>query len=456
MLEGLEQEEGPDNPLGGRGLLAEEEPWGRTPQGRLYADFGLGCVAERSHSRDFLPLLSRKHLGARKGNTSLEPAITGLERALWAGCDSSARLPAQLRAMARIRTLTVAVAVALFVGAGSVFAATIVGTARNDTLRGTPKADKIYGKAGNDKLLGLRGNDLLVGGAGTDRLVCGAGRDTAWADVQDKVAKDCEVVKGLVKPKPSAPPALPGVYCGSTSQNLVICLDVSEGSPARLTLRVTVQTTCQPSSQLAFYFETLYVPIQNDRTFEATLNLAGYTATAEGSFSASRDSAQGSLTAHFAYDREGVHYECDSGAVSWAARTPPPPVAAQLGTFCGLTDQGFSLCFDVVGAPKTVANFSIFVKTTTCMPPATLGVSSTIPDAYAIRDDNTFTFVRTGTGTTAGGGTFTVTHTMQGAFDAAGTVATGTIAAHISYDTPSGTHYECDSQTFGWNAGLQR
>lgn len=103
----------------------------------------------------------------------------------------------------------------LALAAGSVWAATINGTARNDTLRGGARADKIYGKGGNDKLFGAGGNDVLVGGAGNDLLVggpgadtlrCGPGRDTATRDVRDKVSRDCEVVRGP-KPAPPAPPA---------------------------------------------------------------------------------------------------------------------------------------------------------------------------------------------------------------------------------------------------------
>ena len=101
--------------------------------------------------------------------------------------------------------------------ASSVWAATINGTARNDTLRGGARADKIDGKGGNDKLFGAGGNDVLVGGVGNDLLVggvgadtlrCGPGRDTATRDVRDTVARDCEVVRGP-KPVPPSPPPPP-------------------------------------------------------------------------------------------------------------------------------------------------------------------------------------------------------------------------------------------------------
>ena len=76
-------------------------------------------------------------------------------------------------------------------------------------LRGTAAADKLYGNGGNDKLYGLAGNDylnggpgndVLSGGPGADVLACGPGHDTALADAADKVAADCETVRGLPKP----------------------------------------------------------------------------------------------------------------------------------------------------------------------------------------------------------------------------------------------------------------
>lgn len=99
--------------------------------------------------------------------------------------------------------------------AGSAWAATIKGTSAGDTLRGGARADTIYGRGGNDRLFGAGGNDVLVGGPGNDVLVggsgsdilrCGGGSDTATRDVRDKVASDCEVVRG---PKPTTPPEPP-------------------------------------------------------------------------------------------------------------------------------------------------------------------------------------------------------------------------------------------------------
>jgi len=369
--------------------------------------------------------------------------------------------------VARIRILTVVVAGSL-IATGTVPASTIVGTARHDTLRGTPKSDKLYGKAGNDKLFGLGGNDvlvggaggdLLVGGAGADRLACGHGRDIARADARDKVAKDCEVVKGLVKPPPQPPPVTPGNYCGSTSQGMPICFEVvvGDGSAERIipSMRLAVQATCEPAAQFDRTFEIrTRARVRSDRTFTAPAVLSGFASTFEGEFDPSGTSAAGSLTVQFAEEEAGVRYACDSGVVSWNAKTPPPEGAAQVGTFCGFTAQGLALCFDVQGTPKTVTNLKLLVKTE-CTPPATYGVSSTIPTMYAIREDGGFSFRRSIFGTTPGGGSFTVNHTMDGAFDASGTTATGTLAAHVAYDASDGTHYDCDSGAFGWSARRQ-
>jgi hypothetical protein len=79
------------------------------------------------------------------------------------------------------------------------------GLGGNDRLYGGLGADRLLGGSGNDRLEGHKGRDLLDGGAGRDTIVardkavdtirCGAGRDVVTADRDDKVAKDCEVVR---------------------------------------------------------------------------------------------------------------------------------------------------------------------------------------------------------------------------------------------------------------------
>jgi hypothetical protein len=154
----------------------------------------------------------------------------------------------------RPRFLGVLVAISLLAFAGTIWAAVLPGGPGNDVLRGTSGADKLYGKGGKDKLLGRAGNDLLVGGPGndvltggrgTDRLMCGPGRDTANSDRSDRVAKDCESVKGIPKPPPPPPPPpspLPGqkidvggyslyIECAGSGSPTVI-LEAGGGAPS--------------------------------------------------------------------------------------------------------------------------------------------------------------------------------------------------------------------------------
>ncbi len=112
-----------------------------------------------------------------------------------------------------VRLPVVACLAALAV-AGIASAAAITGTEGRDRLLGTAGPDVVDGRAGDDVLLGLAGNDLLIGGdgrdlldggAGQDRLAahadqsrdsvrCGRGRDLVNAELQDRVAGDCELV----------------------------------------------------------------------------------------------------------------------------------------------------------------------------------------------------------------------------------------------------------------------
>jgi Ca2+-binding RTX toxin-like protein len=90
----------------------------------------------------------------------------------------------------------------------------IAGDAGPNNITGTRYDDEIDGKAGNDVIHSLTGNDqihgdigrdLLYAGPGNDTLSdtisavvnqfhCGAGHDTVFADSNDQVSADCEVV----------------------------------------------------------------------------------------------------------------------------------------------------------------------------------------------------------------------------------------------------------------------
>jgi Ca2+-binding RTX toxin-like protein len=86
-----------------------------------------------------------------------------------------------------------------------------------EIMLGTPFADRLFGTAAGSELRGDNGDDTLVGGAGddaihaayvettgldfgdfyasgTDTVRCGGGQDFAFADFDDLVGRDCEVV----------------------------------------------------------------------------------------------------------------------------------------------------------------------------------------------------------------------------------------------------------------------
>jgi Ca2+-binding RTX toxin-like protein len=75
-----------------------------------------------------------------------------------------------------------------------------------DRLVGGAGADRLFGERGKDKLVGGKGKDFLVGGkgkdkfkvkgGGADQVNCGKGKDVVIASAKDKVAANCERVKG--------------------------------------------------------------------------------------------------------------------------------------------------------------------------------------------------------------------------------------------------------------------
>ena len=88
------------------------------------------------------------------------------------------------------------------VGWGTTRCAATAATTVSTVARATTAC---FGNAGNDRLEGGKGRDILDGGTGKDTILardkaidtirCGAGKDIVTADRNDKVAKDCEVVR---------------------------------------------------------------------------------------------------------------------------------------------------------------------------------------------------------------------------------------------------------------------
>jgi hypothetical protein len=251
----------------------------------------------------------------------------------------------------------------LLIAAGTVWAATINGTPGNDTLRGGAAKDKLYGKGGNDRLYGRAGNDLLVGGSGhdvlvggpgndllvgglgADKLSCGSGRDTANAGVKDKVATDCEVVKGIPTnppPPPPSPPPLPpppqplprpqpGIYCGFTEQGPGLCVTTTADASAVMRLRTSSIVDCTPVSRWT-WTRTIFrvgAPILSDLSFSFSytgpLTSSSTDVTniqtsqfVKGVFRTD-GKAEGTLAiSTISFDYQGQHYDCGQSPVRWS------------------------------------------------------------------------------------------------------------------------------------------
>jgi TolB protein len=80
----------------------------------------------------------------------------------------------------------------------------VVGGNGSDEVRGGSGGDTILGGSGHDRLVGGPGKDGLLGASGddvllardrkSDNIVCGQGRDRVFADVDDRVSRDCEQI----------------------------------------------------------------------------------------------------------------------------------------------------------------------------------------------------------------------------------------------------------------------
>ena len=81
----------------------------------------------------------------------------------------------------------------------------VSGNSGNDRLFGGAGRDRVIGGSGRDRLSAGGGRNRLSGGGGNDRIGarndqvdrirCGAGNDRVTADLNDRVARDCELVR---------------------------------------------------------------------------------------------------------------------------------------------------------------------------------------------------------------------------------------------------------------------
>lgn len=130
-------------------------------------------------------------------------------------------------------------------------------------------------------------------------------------------------------PPPPLPTALPGTYCGSTTQSRGACLTLSPGG--RVTyLRFEARLDCVLPEQAQFEIELGFsgagVPLRSNLGFEVIGALEGDAAgeyVVRGTFD-STGRASGTLTLHRTSfdDQEGRIYTCKDMSVSWQAARP--------------------------------------------------------------------------------------------------------------------------------------
>src|SRR6266540_3434987 len=118
--------------------------------------------------------------------------------------------------------------------------------------------------------------------------------------------------------------------------------------------------------------------------------------------------------------------------------TPPPPPAAppaKAGHYCGFTNQGKSICFDVTGS--SAANFT---------------TTSDLDCGIGILEDIGLSFSGPlGSASDSPISNVTTSYSMTGKLDTAGN-ATGTLSvSRFSFDY-QGSHYDCAAAGYGWQA----
>lgn len=136
---------------------------------------------------------------------------------------------------------------------------------------------------------------------------------------------------------------------------------------------------------------------------------------------------------------------------------PPPPPAgpkAKAGHYCGFTNQGKSICFDVGADSTQVANF----ETTSDVTCGNVGILRDVTLSFGgsrpIQADLSFSFAYDGPLQTSSDSPVTnvsTSYSVSGKLDTDGN-ATGTLNLNrFSFDY-SGTHYDCAAAGYAWQA----
>jgi Calx-beta domain-containing protein/hemolysin type calcium-binding protein len=330
--------------------------------------------------------------------------------------------------------LALAAATVAAIVVASAAAGTIRGTPKSDTLRGSAKADKLYGNAGNDKLYGLAGNDylngglgndVLSGGPGADTLVCGPGRDSAIADGSDKIAADCETVKGVPKPTVSVEDF--SLAEGSSgSQPALFTVNLAKASPLRVTVAyATADGTATAGTDYTATSGTLvFAPGETSKSVDVPV--VGDTAVEpDETFTLTLSNP--------------VNATLGTATATGTIRNDDAATASP-GHYNGPISSSGNIDFDVSADGRTVTGMTLLFYIS-CDNGAAGLLSLTYNANAPIGPDLTFD----GSGS---GDDFTVV--LKGKFDNVANTAAGTLQVHLTYGSAS-----CDTGASTWTATRQ-
>ena len=413
--------------------------------------------------------------------------------------------------MKLIKRTSVVIATTLL-AAATTGAATITGTPGNDTLRGGAAADRLTGRGGNDKLYGAGGNDvlnggpgkdLLVGGRGADRLSCGAGRDMARGDARDKIAADCEVVKGvptpqpppatpsplpplpprdLLPPLPPPPPpyagsVTPGSYQGRTENGNPVFLTV--GSDRTFTGWLVVDDLPNDCGYFpgGDWFVDATFSIGDDGAFDARRSggsehgrgfwniLFEWGAVVDWEFRIAggfetATSASGAIAMGYELERrEGLgiaHVFCSSGPIRWSATLRAPPVAPVTpGSYHGEARTGNPV-FLTVRSDRTFTGWLVVDDLPTNCSGYFPGGAWFVDTMFSIRDDGTFDAQRSWDGSIPAYEGGELTHwegRIAGRFHTPAS-ASGTIVMNYTIEDRELGELPCSTRYMTWSATL--
>jgi hypothetical protein len=272
--------------------------------------------------------------------------------------------------------------------------------------------------------------------------MCGPGHDQAMADARDKVAKDCEVVKGLPKP--------PAISIADAS--------IVEGNSGTTTLTMAATLSAPSVKIVSVHFATVdgtataatgdYVTASGTLTFNPGQTAAKVDVTVNGDTAIEPDET---LTVNIS---SPVNATIADGSATGTIKNEDTQVPAPAGSYKGQLPSGDFLFFEITQA-RQVSYFRLNDLRENCSPGGFFEGSVAYPpdSLWPIADDGTAAKTDVWSGTQDVGGGFVYTHyeyrtTVK--FDGSATV-TGTIQLKDEFDY-AGSHFSCDTGVVSWTA----